>query len=61
MVMNIAVGYDRTKLAVNDTVEVSVHVELKVELKEGAAGQPRATRSGRRRRPSAPTTITTPV
>jgi hypothetical protein len=57
MVMNIAVGYDRTKLAVNDTVEVSVHVELK----EGAAGQPRATRSGRRRRPSAPTTITTPV
>ena len=33
--MNIAVSYDRTELAVNDTVEVSVHVELT----EGAARQ----------------------
>jgi uncharacterized protein YfaS (alpha-2-macroglobulin family) len=33
--MDIAVGYDRTDLAVNDTINVSVHVELK----EGAARQ----------------------
>ncbi len=33
--MDIAVSYDRTELAVNDTIEVSVHVELK----EGAARQ----------------------
>jgi uncharacterized protein YfaS (alpha-2-macroglobulin family) len=33
--MDIAVEYDRTELAVNDTVEVSV----RVELKEGAARQ----------------------
>jgi uncharacterized protein YfaS (alpha-2-macroglobulin family) len=33
--MDIAVAYDRTELVVNDTIEVSVHVELK----EGAARQ----------------------
>ncbi len=33
--MDISVGYDRTEMAVNDTIEVSVHVELK----EGAARQ----------------------
>jgi uncharacterized protein YfaS (alpha-2-macroglobulin family) len=33
--MDIAVSYDRTQLSVNDTINVSVHVELK----EGAARQ----------------------
>ena len=33
--MDISVSYDRTELAVNDTIEVAVHVELK----EGAARQ----------------------
>jgi uncharacterized protein YfaS (alpha-2-macroglobulin family) len=33
--MDIAVDYDRTELAVNDTINVSVHVELQ----EGAARQ----------------------